>query len=69
MKERAIEFAGEFQRKWDLVRWGKLVEAVKLVAADNPKGATNIKPEYALFPIPEAEIIKNPNLKPQNDGY
>jgi hypothetical protein len=68
-KERAIEFAGEFQRKWDLARWGKLVEAVKSVAADNPKGAANIKPEYVLFPIPDAEIIKNPNLKPQNAGY
>jgi hypothetical protein len=69
MKERAIEFAGEFQRRWDLARWGMLVDAVKSVAADNPKGAANVKAEKALFPIPEAEIIKNPNLKPQNDGY
>lgn len=69
MKERAVEFAGEFHRKWDLGRWGKLVDAVKSVAVDNPKGAANIKPEYALFPIPDAEIIKNPNLKPQNEGY
>jgi len=68
-RERAIEFAGEFQRKWDLARWGKLVDAVKSVAADNPKGAANIKPEYALFPIADAEIIKDPNLKPQNPGY
>jgi starch-binding outer membrane protein, SusD/RagB family len=69
MKERAIEFAGEFQRKWDLGRWGTLVDAVKSVAADNPKGATNIKADYALFPIPDAEIIKNPGLRPQNPGY
>jgi hypothetical protein len=67
--ERAIEFAGEFQRKWDLGRWGKLVDAVKSVAADNPKGAANVKPEFALFPVPDAEIIKDPNLKPQNPGY
>lgn len=69
MKERAIEFAGEFHRKWDLGRWGTLVDAVKSVAADNPKGAANIKTEYALFPVPDAEIIKNPNLNPQNQGY
>lgn len=68
-KERAIEFAGEFQRRWDLGRWGTLVDAVKSVAADNPKGATNIKPEFALFPVPDAEIIKDPNLDPQNLGY
>ncbi|OQP52631.1 hypothetical protein A4H97_25255 [Niastella yeongjuensis] len=68
-KERAIEFVGEFQRKWDLARWGTLVDAVKSVTDDNPIGAKNIKPEFALFPVPDAEIIKNPNLKPQNKGY
>jgi hypothetical protein len=69
MKERAVEFVGEFQRKWDLGRWGQLVDAVKSVAADNPKGAANIKADHVLFPVPEAEIIKNPNLNPQNQGY
>lgn len=69
MKERAIEFVGEFQRKWDLGRWGTLVDAVKSVAADNPIGAANVKATNALFPVPEAEIIKNPNLLPQNPGY
>ncbi|PWV46540.1 RagB/SusD family nutrient uptake outer membrane protein [Chitinophaga sp. S165] len=69
MKERAIEFVGEFQRKWDLARWGTLVDAVKSVADDNPIGARNVKPTHAIFPVPDAEIIKNPNLLPQNDGY
>lgn len=26
MEERARKFVGEFQRKWDLDRWGKRVE-------------------------------------------
>ncbi len=69
MKERAIEFVGEFQRKWDLDRWGTLVDAVKSVAEDNPKGAQNVKPTHVVFPIPDAEILKNPNLLPQNAGY
>ncbi|MCL4639916.1 MULTISPECIES: RagB/SusD family nutrient uptake outer membrane protein [Olivibacter] len=68
MKERAIEFAGEFQRRWDLVRWNKLVEAVKSVADDNPIGAANIKPFHNYYPISAEEIIKNPNLT-QNPGY
>ncbi|HWV75607.1 MAG TPA: RagB/SusD family nutrient uptake outer membrane protein [Pseudosphingobacterium sp.] len=68
MKERGIEFAGEFQRRWDLVRWGKLVEAVKSVADDNPIGAANIKPFHNYYPISAEEIIKNPNLT-QNTGY
>lgn len=69
VKERAIEFVGEFQRKWDLMRWGKLVSAVKSVIADNPKGAANISERNNLFPIPEAEIAKDPNLLPQNTGF
>ncbi len=68
-KERGIEFVGEFQRKWDLVRWKKLVEAVKSAANDNPLGAKNVKDFHGIFPIPEAEITKNPNLLPQNQGY
>jgi hypothetical protein len=68
MKERAIEFVGEFQRKWDLIRWGTLVSAVKSVSADNPLGALNVKSTNNLFPIPDNEIIKDANLT-QNPGY
>jgi hypothetical protein len=69
MKERAIEFVGEFGRKWDLFRWKKIVDAVKSVSNDNPIGAANVKDYHNLFPIPQAEIIKNTNLNPQNPGY
>ena len=68
MKERGIEFVGEFQRKWDLVRWGKLQEAIKSIAYDNPTGAANIKPYMDLFPISATDIVINPNLT-QNPGY
>lgn len=66
--ERAIEFVGEFQRRFDLNRWGKLVEAAKSVAVDNPIGAAKVRPYHQYYPISQDEIIKNPNLK-QNDGY
>lgn len=68
MKERAVEFVGEYQRRPDLVRWGKLLEAVKSVADDNPVGAANIKPFHNYYPISADEIIKNPNLV-QTAGY
>ncbi|MBS1662824.1 MAG: RagB/SusD family nutrient uptake outer membrane protein [Bacteroidetes bacterium] len=68
MKERGIEFVGEFQRKWDLVRWGKLQEAIQSIAYDNPTGAVNIKPYMNLFPISATDIVINPNLT-QNPGY
>lgn len=68
MEERAREFVGEFQRKWDLSRWGKLVEAIQQISQDSPDGAKNVKPHHVLFPIPYDEIVKNPNLS-QNTGY
>jgi hypothetical protein len=68
MKERGIEFVGEFQRKWDLVRWGKLQDAIHSIAYDNPLGAANIQPYNNLFPISATDIVVNPNLT-QNPGY
>lgn len=67
-KEDAIEFCGEFKRRWDLVRWGKLIDAVKSVATDNVLGAANIQPYHILFPVSTDELIKNGNLT-QNPGY
>jgi hypothetical protein len=70
MKERALELGGEGHRRWDLVRWGKLVEAVRSIKNFplNPFAAQNVQPHHVRFPIPQEEIQKNPNLK-QNPGY
>lgn len=68
MEERAREFVGEFQRKWDLSRWDKLVDAVRSISQDNVDGAKNVQPHHVLFPIPYDEIVKNRNLT-QNSGY
>jgi hypothetical protein len=69
-KERAIEFYGEGQRRLDLIRWGRLVTAVKAAAiAEDPYVAGNIQPFHDLYPIAAVEIQKNPNLQPNNTGY
>lgn len=68
MEERAREFVGEFQRKWDLSRWNKLVDAIHAISIDNSDGAKNVRPHHVLFPIPYDEIVKNSNLT-QNPGY
>lgn len=64
------ELLSEYQREFftegghrflDLKRNNRLniLEAVK----------PNWETKHALFPIPEAELLTNENLKPQNDGY
>lgn len=61
--ERRKEFAFEGQRRFDLLRWDKLKEAVE---AQDP--SITVQDRYRLFPIPEQEIIVN-DLLDQNPGY
>lgn len=61
LKERGWEFFSEELRRQDLIRHGKFIEYAKArgkVAFDH----------QVLFPLPQSEIDRNPNLK-QNDGY
>lgn len=63
LHERQVEFFTEQgHRFFDLKRFNKL---------DNELGAT--KPGWnstdRLLPLPEKELLLNPNLKPQNPGY
>lgn len=60
--QRQLEFAHEFHRWFDLVRWGiahEVVLAAKGISLENHR---------LLFPIPEEAIIENPALD-QNQGY
>ena len=69
MDERARELLGEMFRWFDLKRWGKLVERVKLY---NPDGAPNIKDYHTLRPIPQNQIDRTAGgaaAFPQNPGY
>jgi hypothetical protein len=69
MKERAVELVGEAHQRWDLLRWGKFVDAIKDIdPSDNPYAPGYMRPYYDLFPIPAAELLKNPHLT-QNPGY
>lgn len=67
--ERARELCYEGHRRFDLVRWGILVETVKKISKEiNSRGDEYIDERHNLCPIPETEIIKNGNLE-QNPGY
>ena len=63
MVERRREFAFEGQRRFDLLRWGKLKEAV---TAQDP--SILVLDKHLLFPIPEQERLVN-DLLDQNDDY
>lgn len=62
--ERRKEFVWEGQRWFDLVRQGRLKQATEIAKPD----VTVDESKHILFPIPQREIIINPNLT-QNPGY
>lgn len=67
--ERRMEMA--FEGTWysDIRRWGILVEELKKVTYDNRGELAEAQPDiYYLWPIPQSDIDKNPNLI-QNPGY
>ncbi len=61
--ERRVELALEFDRFYDLVRWG--IASKVLHAA----GKTNYQPKHALLPIPQTEIDKSKGVLKQNPDY
>ncbi len=68
LDERARELMGEVNRRFTLIRTGKLIERNLL---HNPKSAGNISEKHNLWPIPQVEIDRmkdSPNFK-QNPGY
>lgn len=68
--ERRIELTGEYTTVFDIRRWGILKDEI---AAMNPAQILNnalspYSPKLELYPIPQAELDANPNLK-QNPGW
>ncbi|GAA3605037.1 RagB/SusD family nutrient uptake outer membrane protein [Flavivirga amylovorans] len=62
-QERRVELFAEFGHRWlDLKRTSRIDEVLGAIK-------TNWESTDAFFPIPEQEIINNPNLLPQNEGY
>ena len=55
-KERGRELMGEWQRKFDLVRWGIWYESV-LENTGRAEVKTNIKPCHEYYPIPDKQVV------------
>lgn len=69
LDERKWELCYEGHRWADLVRYGKLVEAVRASTLGNPFAAANIKDHHVLFPVPDREIQVSGGDLEQNPGY
>jgi starch-binding outer membrane protein, SusD/RagB family len=65
-KERRVEFAMEFERFYDLVRWTPASDGIDAPTVLGPLGYT---PKNALMPIPQPNIDKSNGVLTQNPGY
>ena len=60
--ERRFELYGEFQRRWDLIRWGGWLDTMN--AAKRAR-----LPFQKLYPIAQEEIASNKMITVNNPGY
>ncbi|WP_282122049.1 RagB/SusD family nutrient uptake outer membrane protein [Algibacter mikhailovii] len=70
--ERKWELAGECHRRYDLIRWGILLDVVQNLEYRFWKPNENIRPWHVKLPIPLQELENNPQLladDPTNNGY
>ncbi len=65
-KERRVEFAMEFERFYDLVRWTPATDGID---APNVLGPLGYKAKNALYPIPQEAIDKSNGVLVQNPDY
>lgn len=70
--ERRVEFAMEYQRLYDLIRWNSYIETMNVYSTkpkSNGKGANFKKGINELFPVPQVEIDRSGGSTTQNPGY
>ncbi|WP_299430153.1 RagB/SusD family nutrient uptake outer membrane protein [uncultured Maribacter sp.] len=70
--ERKWELAAEAHRRYDLIRWGILLDVVQNLEYRFWEPNVNIRPYHVLLPIPLQELQQNPALlesDPTNNGY
>ena len=69
LNERGRELYWEMHRRTDLIRFKKFTSGSYLWQwKGGAKGGAGVAETFNLFPIPNADVVANPNLK-QNTGY
>ncbi len=74
-RERRLELAMEGHRLFDLNRWGITAQTISEYLSDEYtvtpylEGVEFVEGTHEYYPIPQAELDKNPGLYRQNNGY
>lgn len=72
LKERSLELAMEFNRKFDLLRWGlylNVMNATQSIKCGNAQRSTIRTKKNLLYAIPTSEIAENDSIDSNNYGY
>jgi starch-binding outer membrane protein, SusD/RagB family len=74
MEERAMEFVQEFNRKFDLLRWGLYLKVMNTVGSVRVQGTgltitKTREPRSLLYAVPLNEININKKFGPNNPGW
>ena len=70
LDERARELYWEGHRRTDLIRFGKYTSGYNWALKGGTTDGKDVEATRALFPIPNTDIVANPNLQGhQNPGY
>ncbi|RZL16468.1 MAG: RagB/SusD family nutrient uptake outer membrane protein [Hymenobacter sp.] len=68
LAERGRELYWEGHRRTDLIRFGKYTSGYNWAFKGGAAAGKDLEATRALFPIPNTDLVVNPNLK-QNPGY
>jgi hypothetical protein len=70
LDERARELYWEGHRRTDLIRFGRYTSGYNWALKGGVASGRDVEATRALFPIPNTDIVANPNLQgKQNPGY
>ncbi len=74
LRERAMELVQEFNRKFDLLRWGLYLDVMNQTSSVNIQGTGQSiskvrQPRSILYAVPLNEINNNTLFGPNNDGW
>ena len=70
LEERAMEFAEEGDRRWDLIRWGIYLPVMNAIGGTDEVDIVKTRMEkHLLFPIPGSEVGVNKFITKNNPGW